>query len=71
VVVVVGLTCTDELLPRLSDHAYVGAPEAVSVVLVPLQIAITPPIEATGRLFTVTVAVSVSVQLLPSVTVTV
>jgi hypothetical protein len=47
------------------------APEAVSIVLVPLQIAITPPIEATGRLFTVMVAVSVSVQLLPSVTVTV
>ena len=47
------------------------APEAVSVVLDPLQIEITPPIEAVGRLFTVTVAVSVSVQLLPSVTVTV
>jgi hypothetical protein len=47
------------------------APEAISVVLVPLHIVITPPIEATGRLFTVTVAVSVSVQLLPSVIVTV
>ena len=47
------------------------APEAVSVVLDPLQIVVTPPIEATGRLCTVTVAVSVSVQLLPSVIVTV
>ena len=47
------------------------APEAVKVVLVPLQIVVTPPIEATGRLFTVTVAVSVSVQPLVSVTVTV
>ena len=47
------------------------APEAVSVVLDPLQIVVTPLIEAVGRLFTVTVAVSVSVQLLPSVIVTV
>jgi hypothetical protein len=70
-VVVVGLTCTDELVPRLPDHKNVEAPEAVSVVLDPLQIVVTPLIEAVGRLFTVTVAVSVSVQLLPSVIVTV
>jgi hypothetical protein len=70
-VVVVGLTCTDELLPRLSDQANWDAPEAVSVVLDPLQIVVTPLITAVGRLFTVTVAVSVSVQLLPSVIVTV
>ena len=68
---VVGLTCTDELVPRLPDHKNVEAPEAVSVVLDPLQIVVTPLIEAVGRLFTVTVAVSVSVQLLPSVIVTV
>ena len=68
---VVGLTRTDTLLPSISDHAYAGAPEAVSVVLDPLQIVVTPPIEAVGGLFTVTVAVSVSVQLLPSVIVTV
>jgi hypothetical protein len=49
----------------------VDPPLAVSVALVPLQIVLTPLIAATGRLFTVTVAVSVSVQLLPSVTVTV
>ena len=69
--VVVGLTCTDELVPRLPDHKNVEAPEAVSVVFVPLQIVVTPLITAVGRLFTVTVAVSVSVQLLPSVIVTV
>jgi hypothetical protein len=62
-----------ELLPRLLDHAYVPepAPEAVSVVLPPEQIVSVPEMEALGRLLTVTVEVSVSVQPFPSVTVTV
>jgi hypothetical protein len=55
----------------MPDQAYPGAPAAVSVVLAPLHIVVVPPMEAVGRLFTVTVEVSVSVQPLPSVTVTV
>jgi hypothetical protein len=61
-VVADGETVIAELLPRLSDHANTLAPEAVSVVLVPLQIVVTPLMEATGSAFTVTVALSVSVQ---------
>ena len=57
-----GETVIAELLPRLSDHAYTLAPEAVSVVLVPLQIVVIPLMEATGSAFTVTVELSVSVQ---------
>jgi nicotinamide riboside transporter PnuC len=62
VVVAEGETVIAELLPRLSDHAYTPAPEAVSVVLVPLQIVVSPLMEATGSAFTVTVTLSVSVQ---------
>ena len=68
----VGLTCTAELVPRLPDHEKVDPPEAVSVVFDPLHIVATPLMVAVGKLLaTVTVAFSVSVQLLPSVTVTV
>lgn len=61
------------LLPRLFAHAYVPAPapEAVSVVLPPVQMVVVPPMAAVGRLFTVILAVSLSVQPLMSVTVTV
>jgi hypothetical protein len=61
-VVAEGETVIAELLPRLSDHAYTPAPEAVSVVLVPLQIVVSPLMEATGSALTVTVTLSVSVQ---------
>lgn len=68
-----GDTRTPALLPRLLDQAYVPAPapEAVNVVLPPLQIVVVPVMAAVGSVLTVTVAVSVSVQPLPSVTVTV
>lgn len=69
--VLVGITVTAELLPRLLDHAYVPAPEAVRTVLLPVQMVVVPVITATGRAFTVTDDVSVSVQPLLSVTVTV
>ena len=59
------------LLPRLFDHAYKPAPEAVRVVLVPLQTVVIPLMAARGSEFTVTVAVSLSVQPLLFVTVTV
>ena len=66
-----GDTVTSAVIPRLPDHVYVPAPEAVSVVPEPLQIVVPPLIIAVGSVFTVTVAVSLSVQPLPSVTVTV
>jgi hypothetical protein len=70
IVVICGLTTLIwEVTPLLQE--YVNPPEAVSVVLTPAHIVVFPLIDAVGRLFTVTVAVSVSVQLLPSVTVTV
>lgn len=59
------------LVPRLFDQAYVPAPEAVNVVLLPLHMEVVPPMAAVGRLFTVTVADSLSVQPLALVTVTV
>ena len=53
-------------------HAKLCPPLAVSVVLVLLQIAIVAGlIFATGKVFTVTFALAVAVQLLASVTVTV
>ena len=64
----VGLTMTEALLPRLPDQAYEGAPEAVSVVVAPLHIVVVPPMEAVGRLFTVTVTEAVEIQLFASVT---
>ena len=71
VVVTEGDTVIPGALPRPPDHAYVPAPEAVSVVPELLQIVVVPLIIAVGSAFTVTVAVSLSVQPLPSVTVTV
>jgi hypothetical protein len=69
--VVEGDTVIVGLLPGLLDHAYTPAPEAVRVVLLPLQIVVIPLIPAVGSEFTVTVAVSLSVQPFPFVTVTV
>ena len=57
-----GETVIAELLPKLFDHAYTLAPEAVSVVLVPLEFVVRPLMESSGSAFTVTVALSVSVQ---------
>jgi hypothetical protein len=70
-VFVTGDTVMPALLPRLFDHAYKPAPVAVRVVLVPLQTVVIPLMTARGSGFTVTVAVSLSVQPLLFVTVTV
>ena len=68
---VAGETETAALFPRLFDQVNIPEPDAASIVLLPLQIVVTPLIAATGRAFTTTAAVSLSVQPFPLVTVTV
>ena len=60
----------DALLPRPPDQAKVFAPEAVSVVLFPLQIVVTPLITAVGSGLTETVLTAEAVQPASDVTVT-
>lgn len=71
--VLVGDTVITSLLPRLFDQAYVPAPapEAVNIVLVPLQMVAVLLMDATGEVRTVTVRLEVAVQPLAEVTVTV
>jgi hypothetical protein len=70
-VVLPGVTITAAEVPRELLQLKEVPPLAVSVVLPPAQITCVPLIEAVGSVFTVTDAVSVSVQPLASVTVTV
>ena len=65
------MTITAAEVPRELLQLNEVPPLAVSVVLLPAQITCVPLIEAVGSVFTVTDAVSVSVQPLASVTVTV
>jgi hypothetical protein len=71
VVVAEGVTVITALFPGPFDQVYEPAPEAVSVVLLPAHIVVIPAMAATGGSATDTVAVSLSVQPLASVTVTV
>ena len=66
-----GVTITAAEVPRELLQLNEVPPLAVRVVLPPAQITCVPLMEAVGSVFTVTDAVSVSVQPLVSVTVTV
>jgi hypothetical protein len=66
-----GVSITAAEVPRELLQLKEVPPLAVSVVLPPAQITCVPLMEAVGSVFTVTDAVSVSVQPLASVTVTV
>ena len=68
-VVVVGLTVMLVIVAPLL-HKYDVPPVAVSVVLDPVQISVSPLILGVGREFTVTVTLVDPWQPLPSVTVT-